>query len=76
MYPAGVRISDADWSRYQDATSRGEQADRLALGFGLPALGLALSGVALLTVDAHRERSGRRVALHPGPAGIRLTMDF
>lgn len=76
MYPAGVRIPDASWSDYQEATSRGEQADRLAIGFGVPALGLALTGVALLAVDAHRERSGRRVALHPSPAGIRLTMDF
>lgn len=76
MYPAGIRIPDAEWSHYQDATRRGEHADRLALGFGFPALGLALSGVALLAVDAHRERSGRRVAVYPGPAGIRLTMDF
>lgn len=76
MYPAGVKIPDASWLDYQDATSRGELADRLALGLGLPALGLALSGVAMLAVDAHRERSARRVAVHPGPAGIRLTMDF
>lgn len=76
MYPAGVRIPDAEWTRYQDATIRGEQADRLAIGFGVPALGLALTGVALLAVDAHRGRIGRRVAVHPGPAGIRLSMEF
>lgn len=75
-YPASVRIPDAEWSRYQDATIRGEQADRLAIGFGVPALGLALTGVALLAVDAHRGRIGRRVAVHPGPAAIRLSMEF
>lgn len=76
MYPAGVKIPDADWSRYQDATSRGEHADQVAIGLGVPALGLALTGVALLIVDAHRERAGRRVALHPGPAGVRIKMEF
>lgn len=78
MYPAasGVKIPAADAQRFDDAMIRGEQADRLAIGFGVPAIGLVLSGVALLAIDVHRERAGRRVALHPGPGGIRFRMEF
>ena len=78
MYPAesGIKIPSDEAQRFADANIRGEHADRVAIGLGVPALGLALSGVALLVVDAHRERAHRRVALHPGLAGIRLTMEF
>ncbi|MBZ5713007.1 hypothetical protein [Nannocystis pusilla] len=74
-YPAGVRIPDAEWTRYQYATIRGERADRLAIGLGAPAIAAALSGVVLLAIDAHRGRAGH-FALHPGPAGIRFRMEF
>ncbi|WP_143825658.1 hypothetical protein [Nannocystis exedens] len=78
MYPAasGVKIPADDAQRFHDATARGEQANRLAIGLGLPAIGLVLSGVALLAIDAHRERAGRRVALRPSPAGIGFRMEF
>ena len=75
-YPGGVMIPDVEAQRFHSATIRGEGADRMAIGFGVPAIALALSGVALLSIDAHRGRADRRFALHPSPAGIRLTMEF
>jgi hypothetical protein len=74
-YPAGVKILEPDWHSYQEIAARGELADRLALGLGLPALGAALSGVVMLSIDGYRERS-RRFALSPGPAAIRFLMEF
>ena len=76
MYPDGALIPTTEAQRFDDLTIRGERADRVAIGLGVPALALVLSGIALLATDAHRERTGRRVALHPGLAGLRLTMEF
>lgn len=75
-YPDGVMIPAMEAQRFHDAEIGGERADRLAIGLGVPALALALSGVALLAIDAHRGRTDRRFALHPGPAGLRLRMEF
>jgi len=75
-YPDGVMIPAMEAQRFHDAKIGGERADRLAIGLGVPALALALSGVALLAIDAHRGRADRRFALHPGPAGLRLSMEF
>lgn len=78
MYPAesGIKIPADEAGRFEDAKFRGERADRLGAAFGLPAIGLVLSGITLLAIDAHRERAGRRFALHPGPTGIRFRMEF
>lgn len=75
-YPDGVMIPPAEAGRFHDAEVRGQRADRLAIGFGVPAVALVLSGVALLAIDVHRDRTNRRFALHPGLAGVRLTMEF
>lgn len=78
MYPAesGIKIPADEAGRFEDAKLHGERADRLAAGFGIPAIGLVLSGVVMLAIDAHRERAGRRFALYPGPAGLRFRMEF
>lgn len=77
-YPAetGIKIPADEAGRFEDAKFRGERADRMAVGFGLPAIGLVLSGITLLAIDAHRERAGRRFAFHPAPAGLRFRMEF
>ncbi|MBZ5708095.1 hypothetical protein [Nannocystis pusilla] len=75
-YPAGTMISHAEAQRFHDLTRQGERANDLALGLGVPALALFISGVTLLGIDAHQRRTDRRFAVHPGLAGLRLTMEF
>ncbi|WAS95034.1 hypothetical protein [Nannocystis punicea] len=75
-YPAGTMIPHAQAQRFHDLTRQGERANDLALGLGVPALALFISGVTLLGIDAHQRRTDRRFAVHPGPAGLRLTMEF
>ncbi|MCY1060722.1 hypothetical protein [Nannocystis sp. SCPEA4] len=75
-YPAGTMIPHAEAQRFHDLTREGERANDLALGLGVPALALFISGVTLLGIDAHQRRTDRRFAVHPGPAGLRLTMEF
>ncbi|PCC70344.1 hypothetical protein SAMN02745121_03327 [Nannocystis exedens] len=75
-YPASTMIPHAEAQRFHDLTRQGERANDLALGLGVPALALFISGVTLLGIDAHQRRTDRRFAVHPGPAGLRLTMEF
>ncbi|MCY1068055.1 hypothetical protein OV090_25155 [Nannocystis sp. RBIL2] len=75
-YPAGTMIPQAEAQRFHDFTRQGERANDLALGLGVPALALFISGVTLLGIDTHQRRTDRRFAVHPGPAGLRLTMEF
>lgn len=75
-YPAGSMIPHAEAQRFHDLIRQGEHANDLAPGLGVPALALFISGVTLLGIDAHQRRTDRRFAVHPGPAGLRLTMEF
>ncbi|MCY0989008.1 hypothetical protein OV203_17865 [Nannocystis sp. ILAH1] len=75
-YPAGSTIPHAEAQRFHNLTRQGERANDLALGLGIPALALFISGVTLLGIDAHQRRTDRRFAVHPGPAGLRLMMEF
>jgi hypothetical protein len=75
-YPAGTMIPPAQAQRFHDLTRQGEHANDLALGLGVPAIAMFISAVTLLGIDAHQRRMNRRFAVHPGPAGLRLTMEF
>jgi len=75
-YPAGTMIPPAQAQRFHDLTRQGEHANDLALGLGVPAIAMFISAVTLLGIDAHQRRIARRFAVHPGPAGLRLTMEF
>lgn len=75
-YPAGTMIPPAEAQRFHDLTRQGEHANDLALGLGVPAIAMFISAVTLLGIDAHQRRMNRRFAVHPGSAGLRLTMEF
>ena len=68
-----------DGSDFAAVRMRGERADRMAIGFGVAAGALTVTGAALLVVDIRRKHADGRLSLQPSilpTAGIRLRLEF
>lgn len=71
-------IPEAQASDFAAITARGERADHLAIGLGVVAAALSVTGATLIVVDARR-RKAARFAVHPSilpTAGLRFAMEF
>ena len=79
MTHEGQLAPEADVGRFKDIDARGHRSDVAAIGLGVAGGVLAVVGVALVIMDARKDRAPRRVALGSSvlpTAGLRLTMEF
>jgi hypothetical protein len=73
----GQKIANDD--DLESIVVRGERVDRMAIGFGVAAGALTVTGAALLVADVRRKRADGRLSLQPSilpTAGIRLRLEF
>ena len=73
----GQKIANDD--DLESIVVRGERVDHMAIGFGVAAGALTVTGAALLVADVRRKRADGRLSLQPSilpTAGIRLRLEF